>query len=76
MATHKKTNLSRWAKNALKNINKEFPPNTTMGRHPFVVITRLLVLAKDCGIDVSKLSEEQATQFKLIPGGRHDKPQS
>jgi hypothetical protein len=54
MATHKKTKpvpLSRWAKNALKKINKEFPPSTKMGRSPFVVFTRILVLAKDAGVN-------------------------
>ena len=63
--------LSKWAKSALKEINKKFPSKEE-SQHPFVVITRLLVIAKDCGIDVSKLSEEQAPQFNLIPGGRHD----
>lgn len=43
--------LSKWAKNALKKINKTFPSKEE-SEHPFVVFTRLLVLAKDCGIDV------------------------
>ena len=55
MAAHKKNNkpvpLSKWAKGALKKINKEFPPNTKMGRSPFVVFTRILVLAKDAGVN-------------------------
>ena len=63
--------LSKWAKSALKEINKKFPSKEE-SQHPFVVITRLLVIAKDCGIDVSKLFEEPAPGSR----GRHDKPQS
>jgi hypothetical protein len=43
--------LSKWAKRALKDINERFPSKEE-SRDPFVVFTRLLVLAKDAGVDV------------------------
>ena len=49
--TTKAKPLSKWANNALKTINETFPSKKE-SQHPFVVFTRLLVLAKDCGIDV------------------------
>ena len=51
----KPVQLSNWARGALKEINKKFP-SMEESQHPFVVITRLLVIAKDCGIDVSNFS--------------------
>jgi len=54
--TKKKTKpkpLSKWAKGALERINETFPSKEE-SEHPFVVFTRLAVLAKDCGIDVFK----------------------
>ena len=75
MAARKKNKpipLSKWAKNALKEINKEFPPNTKIGRHPFVVITRLLVLAKDAGVNPwarSVRKEDRRTQSEIKARG-------
>ena len=43
IATRKKTKpipLSKWGKDALEKINKEFPPSTKVGRSPSVVFIR------------------------------------
>jgi hypothetical protein len=45
--------LSKWAKGALKRLNETFPSKWE-SKHPMVVFTRLLILAKDAGIDVWK----------------------
>ena len=42
--------LSKWAEGALKRINETFSTKEE-SQHPMVVFTRLLVLAKDAGID-------------------------
>lgn len=55
--------LSKWAKDALKRINEKFPTKEE-SQHPLVVMTRLLVLAKDCGIDVFKEAREEAAKPK------------
>ncbi len=55
--------LSKWAKGALERINEKFPSKEE-STHPFVVFTRLMVLAKDCGIDVFKEAANQTTSGK------------
>jgi len=61
--------LSKWAKHALKRINETFPSKEE-SQHPFVVFTRLLVLAKDCGIDVFKEAADQPASGKQKKGYR------
>jgi hypothetical protein len=75
--------LSKWAKGALKRINETFPSKEE-STHPFVVFTRLLVLAKDCGIDVSHgdrsaieptvnvMATLRRAGFTVIEGGSKD----
>ena len=55
--------LSKWAEGAIKRINETFPTKEE-SQHPMVVFTRLLVLAKDCGIDVFKEAREEAAKQK------------
>jgi hypothetical protein len=45
--------LSKWAREALKQINETFPSKKE-SQHPFVVFTRLAIIAKDAGVDIFK----------------------
>jgi len=48
--TAKPEPISKWTEAALKKIDKTFP-SPRERKHPFVVFTKLLVLAKDAGVN-------------------------